>query len=142
MAVAIPRHATFLPGCVVPLFSEARAPPKNAFAAVAANTTPDTGFLPDLSSPAFSTFFRESSQRALAPAAFAAVPLLRLSRLSASRLSLIDGFPTTSCPFLFLININKTPAPKSDACTDVRCARSRNLAVPCHASSFALRVPR
>jgi len=97
MAVANPRHATFLPGRLVPLFSEARAPLRNAFAAEAAKAIPDTA--------GFSAGF---SFRAL----------------------------------IFRININSAPPTNNDACTDVRCARSSSLAVPCHAIRFALRAPR
>jgi len=42
MVVANPRHASFRPGRVVPLFSDRRTPLRNAFAAVAARAKPVT----------------------------------------------------------------------------------------------------
>ena len=134
MAVANPRHATLLSGRAVPLFSEARAPLKNAFAAVAARATPDTaGFLAAVSFPAF--IFRINIQSALVPTAFATA--------TAGLISGTAGFlATIFLAFLLLSNINSAPPATNDACTDVRCERSSNFAVPSHARRFALRAPR
>ena len=70
MAVANPRHATVFAGCVVPRLSEARLPPKNAFAAVAAKAIPDTGLWADFCCLELS--FLNNIQSALAPTALAA----------------------------------------------------------------------
>ena len=72
MAVANPRQATFLPGRVVPLFFEERAPLRNAFAAVAARINPDTEGFPAGISPR-SLPLRNNIHKPAAPAALAAV---------------------------------------------------------------------
>lgn len=135
MDVANPRHATFLPGRVVPLFFEERAPLRNAFAAVAAKAIPEiAGFFPVASLRTL--FFRSNSHSAVAPTAFAAVP--------ASEISGTTAFLTIILlrTFLLVNNINNAPAPTNDACTVVRCAKSSNLAVPSQARRLALRAPR
>jgi hypothetical protein len=136
MDEANPRHAMFLPGRVLPLFSEARAPLKKAFAAAAARTIPDrAGFFAAPSLRALP--FRSNILSALAPATFAAAPVMGSSGTDRLRAVLfcLPGF-------LFRINIQSAPAPKSEACTGVRCARSSSFAAPCQAKRFAVRRPR
>lgn len=130
MAVAKPRHASFLTGRVVPLFSVRRAPPRNAFAKMAARAIPDmAGFPPG----SLAVLFRVSIQSAPEPSALAAEP--------AASNPVTAGLLAARCPFLVPRIISNALAPSNDICTDLFCAASRNLAAPCHAKSFTLRAP-
>ena len=76
MALAKLRHACFLPGRVVPLFFEPRAPLKNAFAAVAASANPPIGRACCRMIPLLANARRNSMPSALIPNAVAALPVL------------------------------------------------------------------
>lgn len=107
MALAKLRHACFLPGRVVPLFFESRAPLKNAFAAVAARATPPNGVPCCRMIPLLASALRNSMPSALIPSAVAALPVLSTASFFA-------------CSFLcslvlLLIMTTAAVAPKSES---------------------------